>query len=261
MGPPPSPWQGLLNWGTCLVFPETNWMNDFANVACKRWYLIYTKLYCSQTLFVGNNLFYVQCIPLFQFLSKSHRHCYRIHRVSFIGMIHIRISNPQSLGSWHIKGTNESTLPWSEWSQINDPDLHHPKRMHPQSTLFKRFLWHWIHARIKKLLFYKCCWLAFVTRCLHFTPQVKDKISESDRDMIVEKCKEALSWLEENPEASKDEYERKQKELEGVCNPVITKLYQGAGGGAPPPPGAGGFSQGGGADSSQSGGPTIEEVD
>ncbi|XP_073230204.1 heat shock cognate 71 kDa protein-like isoform X1 [Porites lutea] len=91
--------------------------------------------------------------------------------------------------------------------------------------------------------------------------KVKDKISESDRDTIVEKCKEALSWLEENPEASKDEYERKQKELEGVCNPVITKLYQGAGGGAPPPPGAGGFSQGGGADSSQSGGPTIEEVD
>ena len=90
---------------------------------------------------------------------------------------------------------------------------------------------------------------------------MKDKVSESDRDMIVEKCKEALSWLEENPEASKDEYERKQKELEGVCNPVITKLYQGAGGGAPPPPGAGGFSQGGGADSSQSGGPTIEEVD
>ncbi|CAH3195294.1 unnamed protein product [Porites evermanni] len=91
--------------------------------------------------------------------------------------------------------------------------------------------------------------------------KVKDKISESDRDTIVEKCKEALSWLEENPEASKDEYERKQKELEGVCNPVITKLYQGAGGGASPPPGAGGFSQGGGADSSQSGGPTIEEVD
>ena len=108
---------------------------------------------------------------------------------------------------------------------------------------------------------YECCLLAFVKRRLHFTPQVKDKISESDRDTIVEKCKEALSWLEDNPEASKDEYERKQKELEGVCNPVITKLYQGAGGGAPPPPGAGGFSQGGGADSSQSGGPTIEEVD
>jgi len=87
---------------------------------------------------------------------------------------------------------------------------------------------------------------------------VKDKISESDRKMIVDKCNDVVSWLDSQPDANKDEYERRQKELESICNPIITKLYQGAGGA--PPPGAGGFPQGGGA-SESSGGPTIEEVD
>ena len=96
--------------------------------------------------------------------------------------------------------------------------------------------------------------------CSHFIPQVKDKISESDRTMIVDKCNEVVSWLDSQPDASKEEYERRQKELESICNPVITKLYQGAGGA--PPPAGGGFPQGGGAPTSDSsGGPTIEEVD
>jgi len=65
--------------------------------------------------------------------------------------------------------------------------------------------------------------------------------------------------------AEKDEFEHKQKELEKVCMPIVTKLYQGAGGGGGMPgggmpgggfPGAGGASAGGGAK-----GPTIEEVD
>lgn len=57
--------------------------------------------------------------------------------------------------------------------------------------------------------------------------------------------------------AEKDEYEHQQKELEKVCNPIITKLYQGTGGmpGGMP----GGFP--GGAGSGSSSGPTIEEVD
>lgn len=60
--------------------------------------------------------------------------------------------------------------------------------------------------------------------------------------------------------AEKEEYEHQQKELQNVCNPIITKLYQGAGGmpGGMPGgfPGAGGAGGGGG-----SSGPTIEEVD
>jgi L1 cell adhesion molecule like protein len=89
--------------------------------------------------------------------------------------------------------------------------------------------------------------------------KLKDKISEEDRKTIMEKCEEAIKWLDANQLAEKEEFDHKQKELEGVCNPIITKLYQSAGGapGGMPggPPGAGGQSGAGGQ------GPTIEEVD
>jgi len=58
------------------------------------------------------------------------------------------------------------------------------------------------------------------------------KISEEDKETIENAAKEVIDWLEEHPDAEKDEYEEKQKELEGVANPIMTKLYQGAGGGA-----------------------------
>lgn len=60
-----------------------------------------------------------------------------------------------------------------------------------------------------------------------------------------------LRWLDSNQTAEKDEFEHQQKELEKVCNPIITKLYQGAGGAPGGAPGAG----------TSAGGPTIEEVD
>nr|AFU72268.1 heat shock cognate 70 kDa protein [Solen grandis] len=99
---------------------------------------------------------------------------------------------------------------------------------------------------------------------------LKDKVSAEDKKTIVDKCTEVIGWLDANQLAEKDEFEAKQKELESVCNPVITKLYQ-AGGGAPgaggmpggmpnfggAPGGAGGAAPGGGS----VGGPTIEEVD
>ncbi|CAH1997100.1 unnamed protein product [Acanthoscelides obtectus] len=96
--------------------------------------------------------------------------------------------------------------------------------------------------------------------------KIKEKISEADKNTVMEKCNEVIAWLDANQLADKEEYEHKQKELENICNPIITKLYQGAGGapggmpgfpgGAPgAAPGAGGAAPGGGA------GPTIEEVD
>merc|ERR1711915_923015 len=85
--------------------------------------------------------------------------------------------------------------------------------------------------------------------------EVKGKISDSDRKTITDKCDEAIKWLDGNQTADKDEYEDKQKEVEGICNPIISKMYQGAQG---PPVGAGGAPQGGG---SSGQGPTIEEVD
>jgi len=97
--------------------------------------------------------------------------------------------------------------------------------------------------------------------------KVKDKISGDDAKSINDKCDDTIKWLDANQLAEVDEYTAKQKEVEGVCNPIITKLY-GAGGGAPGGAGpdmggmGGGAPPGAGAAGGQGGaGPTIEEVD
>lgn len=88
----------------------------------------------------------------------------------------------------------------------------------------------------------------------------KDKLSDADKTTIMDKCNEIIKWLDANQLAEKEEYEHKQKEIERVCNPIVTKLYQGAGGAPPGFPGAG--APGAGAPGAGSGsGPTIEEVD
>jgi len=96
----------------------------------------------------------------------------------------------------------------------------------------------------------------------------KDKISDDDKKAITDKCNEVISWLDSNQMAEKEEFDEQQKDLEKLCMPIITKMYQAAGG-APPPdmgagmPGAGGPTPpGAGASAGQGGsGPTIEEVD
>ena len=94
---------------------------------------------------------------------------------------------------------------------------------------------------------------------------VKDKISDEEKETVRKKADEIIKWLETNPSAEKDEFEHQQKEMEKIFNPIVTKLY-GAAGGAPGGfpggagfPGAGGAP--GGADQGGAGGPTIEEVD
>jgi heat shock protein 1/8 len=79
----------------------------------------------------------------------------------------------------------------------------------------------------------------------------KDKISDEDCSKIKAKCEEAISWLDGNQTAEKDEYVDKLAEVEAVCKPVITKLY---GGGSEPGPASGGGKAG-------AAGPTVEEVD
>jgi L1 cell adhesion molecule like protein len=94
--------------------------------------------------------------------------------------------------------------------------------------------------------------------------KLKDKISESDRKIILDKCQDIIKWLDSNQLAEKEEFEHKLKEAEGVCNPIITKLYQSAGGAPGGFPGAPGGAPAGGAHHAgggSGGGPTIEEVD
>ena len=91
--------------------------------------------------------------------------------------------------------------------------------------------------------------------------QLKDKFTDSDKETLEAKIKETLDWIDKNQLAEKDEYEHHQKELEGVANPIMMKIYQAAGGapGGMPGgmPGAGSPRSAGAA----AGGPSVEEVD
>merc|ERR1712018_561675 len=45
---------------------------------------------------------------------------------------------------------------------------------------------------------------------------IKDKIPESERKMMTNKCNDAIEWLEKNQMAEVDEFKDKQKELENT---------------------------------------------
>merc|ERR1712061_675503 len=89
--------------------------------------------------------------------------------------------------------------------------------------------------------------------------KLKEKFEAGDKEKIEKAVQDTLDWLDKNQLAEKDEFEAQQKELEGVVNPIMMKVYQAAGGGGDMPdggmPGGGAAPGGGGA------GPTVEEVD
>ncbi|KAJ3327228.1 70-kilodalton heat shock protein, partial [Gonapodya sp. JEL0774] len=99
--------------------------------------------------------------------------------------------------------------------------------------------------------------------------KIKDKFQGEDKATLEKAVDEAISWLDRSHEASKEEFESKQKELEEVANPIMRRLYGdggagGAGGGFPGggfPGGPGGFPGAGGDSGAGGAGPTVEEVD
>merc|ERR1712014_525067 len=86
--------------------------------------------------------------------------------------------------------------------------------------------------------------------------KLQDKFEADDKSKIETAVQETLDWLDKNQLAEKDEFEGKQKELEGIVNPIMMKVYQAAGGAGEMP--AGGMP---GAAPGGAGGPTVEEVD
>jgi len=95
--------------------------------------------------------------------------------------------------------------------------------------------------------------------------KLKEKFEAGDKENIEKAVQDALDWLDKNQLAEKDEFEAKQKELEGVVNPIMMKVYQAAGGeGGMPGGGMPDFGGGGGGappGGGGGGGPTVEEVD
>jgi len=86
--------------------------------------------------------------------------------------------------------------------------------------------------------------------------KLQDKFEADDKTKIETAVQETLDWLDKNQLAEKDEFEGKQKEIEGIVNPIMMKVYQAAGG-------AGGDMPSGGMPGAAPGGagPTVEEVD
>ncbi len=70
--------------------------------------------------------------------------------------------------------------------------------------------------------------------------KLADKIDSDDKETIDTALKEVLEWLVDNQTAEKEDYNEELKEVEAICNPIITKVYQKSGGS-----GAGGESEDG----------------
>ncbi|OAO16695.1 heat shock 70, partial [Blastocystis sp. ATCC 50177/Nand II] len=53
---------------------------------------------------------------------------------------------------------------------------------------------------------------------------VSSKLAEADKKAIESKIDAAVSWLDDHPNAEKEEYEQKQKELEAAIMPIFSKM-------------------------------------
>ncbi|KAG8367627.1 hypothetical protein BUALT_Bualt16G0091900 [Buddleja alternifolia] len=87
------------------------------------------------------------------------------------------------------------------------------------------------------------------------------KLDAGDKGRIEKAVEKTIKWLDKNQLA---EVEDKLKELEGICNPIISEMYQGEGGGGGG--GGGGVPMdddmpGGSSGNAGGAGPKIEEVD
>ena len=88
--------------------------------------------------------------------------------------------------------------------------------------------------------------------------QFKGKISDEDKAKILNACNDTISWLDHNQMAETEEFKDKQKEVEGICNPIISRLYQGTTSNGSMPNSCGAQSQQG---FQNSNGTSVEEVD
>ena len=57
-----------------------------------------------------------------------------------------------------------------------------------------------------------------------------DNISAEDKKELQDIIDETLDWMDENPEADKEDYDEKQKEVEQIANPIMRNVYAGGAG-------------------------------
>lgn len=87
---------------------------------------------------------------------------------------------------------------------------------------------------------------------------LQGKLSADDRSTLSKAVEDGLVWLEDHPAAEKEDYDAKQKEIEGIANPILKRAYESS---------AQGASNGNDDDflgedlDGVHGGPSVEEVD
>merc|ERR1740116_693418 len=53
----------------------------------------------------------------------------------------------------------------------------------------------------------------------------KDMIKDDDKKKVQDLVKKTIDWVDANPNAEREEYEGKKKEIEEVWRPIITAAY------------------------------------
>lgn len=62
--------------------------------------------------------------------------------------------------------------------------------------------------------------------------KLKGKLSPEDEETLEEAIKDGQSFLDSNPDAEKEEYDEKRKEIEEICDPIIKSGMDNKGGDA-----------------------------
>jgi len=89
--------------------------------------------------------------------------------------------------------------------------------------------------------------------------KLEGKIDSNDKDLVIGAVDDGLKWLNGNANASKSEFESKQKEIEGKVMPILSKLQGGMPGGMPQ---QGGFQQDSNQNQQGQGGkPSFEDLE
>jgi heat shock protein 5 len=60
--------------------------------------------------------------------------------------------------------------------------------------------------------------------------KLADKIDSDDKSKIKDALQEAQDWLSGHDDAEREDFESQLKELQSVCDPIISKVYKQQGG-------------------------------
>lgn len=60
--------------------------------------------------------------------------------------------------------------------------------------------------------------------------KLAEKLDSEDKETIETAVKEGMEWMDDNQSAEKEDFEDKLKEVQGICDPIVSKVYQQSGG-------------------------------